>query len=177
MPSPTLAFHLQPDTSSSASKGPSPEELKEYGVTPGLIETVAAMTYSTFSDYPMDALPTTNPLGLSAPIPPPSFRLTPWQVRRRTRLLRDRLAHNHLLLLHPHASTLLPTVLGVMGRGTECVYVMGAVCFAVGIIPNSILYAKATLIQAHPTMQERHGLLVIQSVENLNGLRFALCPK
>lgn len=35
----------------------------------------------TFSDYPLDSLPSTNPLGLSPPIPGPGFKLTPWQER------------------------------------------------------------------------------------------------
>ncbi|GLC38199.1 hypothetical protein PLESTB_001088700 [Pleodorina starrii] len=56
-------------------------ELAKYGVTPGLLETVSGMTYSTFSDYPVELLPTTNPMGLAPPIPPPGFRLSPWQER------------------------------------------------------------------------------------------------
>lgn len=38
------------------------------------------MTYSTFSDYPLAALPSTNPFGLKAP-PPKSFKLSTWQER------------------------------------------------------------------------------------------------
>ncbi|EFJ52389.1 hypothetical protein VOLCADRAFT_116049 [Volvox carteri f. nagariensis] len=58
-----------------------PAELAKYGITSGLLETIAGMTYSTFSDYPVELLPTTNPMGLTTPIPPPGFRLSPWQER------------------------------------------------------------------------------------------------
>ncbi len=33
------------------------------------------------SDYPLELLPSTNPLGLKPPIPGPGFRLSAWQER------------------------------------------------------------------------------------------------
>ncbi|GLI60966.1 hypothetical protein VaNZ11_003219, partial [Volvox africanus] len=68
-------------TTSGSTSDTDPAELAKYGVTAGLLETVAGMTYSTFSDYPVEMLASTNPMGLASPIPPPGFRLTPWQER------------------------------------------------------------------------------------------------
>ncbi|KXZ46739.1 hypothetical protein GPECTOR_41g704 [Gonium pectorale] len=68
-------------TSSSKGQGSDADELAKYGVTPGLLETISGMTYSTFSDYPLELLPSTNPMGLKPPIPGPGFQLSAWQAK------------------------------------------------------------------------------------------------
>eukprot|EP00195_Chlamydomonas_chlamydogama_P013220 CAMPEP_0202915834 /NCGR_PEP_ID=MMETSP1392-20130828/66833_1 /ASSEMBLY_ACC=CAM_ASM_000868 /TAXON_ID=225041 /ORGANISM="Chlamydomonas chlamydogama, Strain SAG 11-48b" /LENGTH=301 /DNA_ID=CAMNT_0049608019 /DNA_START=42 /DNA_END=944 /DNA_ORIENTATION=- len=70
-------------SSGKASNTPSAEELQQYGVTDELVEHVGSLTYSTFSDYPVDSLPSVNPLGPDAVTTgaPGAFRLSPWQER------------------------------------------------------------------------------------------------
>lgn len=89
------SHHQQPEE----AKGPSLSELRQYGITPEFKDFVRCLTYSTFRDYPVDELDTTQS---------PST---------------DRQMHY-----------LLP-------------------------------------------WQERHAMLIVQSVKEINELRFVLCPK
>ena len=80
-------------------KGPTPAELRQYGITPEFKDFVRSLTYSTFRDYPVDQLEVTQ----SAKSDREMHYLLPWQ--------------------------------------------------------------------------ERHAMLVVQSVKEINELRFVLCPK
>ena len=80
-------------------KGPSLSELRQYGITPEFKDFVRSLTYSTFRDYPVDELDTTESVSTDREM----HYLLPWQ--------------------------------------------------------------------------ERHAMLIVQSVKEINELRFVLCPK
>lgn len=65
---------------------PSAEELQQYCVTPELKEHLGTLTYSTFSDYKQDNLPSIETLTTKSG---DDFRLTPWQERHATLVLRE----------------------------------------------------------------------------------------
>ena len=67
------SHHQQPEE----VKGPSLSELRQYGITPEFKDFVRSLTYSTFRDYPVDELDTSQ----SASTDREMHYLLPWQER------------------------------------------------------------------------------------------------
>ena len=58
-------------------KMPSPPELAEFGITDEFLDFVRSLTYSTFRDFPADALPSPTKV---CPFLSPVYFAPPWSV-------------------------------------------------------------------------------------------------